>query len=189
MLTRCIYIIVLSLPWLLVSHTTMAGFKIEKRVKDVSVEGQSAQAAINQITTVAPKTENANHTGKWQGWLVQWHYGVKSSSLACSVNPTSVMIQAITEMPVLHWKGYDTAPPEEQRVWDEYQSQINTYQQGKIDLTIEAAKQVDIAFSRLGNQANCGMLHDAAKRKADRIIERAKKAQTEYDKKTRFGNL
>lgn len=171
---------------LLLPSIGMAAFKIQSKVKDYLVEGNTFEELKRTLHDNAPDTEDPRHKGKWHGWLVKWRYGFRQTPLSCRI--TDISIDVTTEIPKATWKGYDQAPKELQEKWDHYQEQLTKYQQSHIDFAINAGKSIDKRLSKLGTNANCTMINTQAEQKANKVIDRYKEKHHKYDKETQFGD-
>ena len=165
--------------------TAFAGFQVQKKVQDFVIDGTNFEQLMAQIEQHAPQTQIPEHRGKWHGWMVNWDYHFRVTSISCAIE--NFNIHVTTEVPNAIWKGYNQAPDDLKKLWDQYQYRITQYQQSHIDLAIETGKEVEKQLIKSGSSANCPLLTNEENRKTEHIIEKFKKKHQKYDEQTNYG--
>ena len=150
------------------------------------VSGLTVQEVRNQIDKFGPMhpTEKKRYDGITQ-WDLSWKYQLSRRGKIWIVTSRSVKLNIKVSVP--QWVDRDKASPLVQRQWKIYQSNLVRHEQGHVNIAMRAAKAIDNYIGTYGGASSLDQMQANIERNTKLILERFRKYDVNYDKRTRHG--
>ena len=150
------------------------------------VSGSTVEEVRDQIEKLGPMhpVEKKRYDGITQ-WNLSWKYQLSRRGKIWIVTSCSVKLNIKVRVP--QWIDRDKASPLVQRQWKIYQTNLVRHEQGHVNIAIGAANAVDKYIGTYGGASSIDQMRVNIERNAKLILERFRKYDVNYDKRTRHG--
>ena len=144
-----------------------------------AVRGDNAAALREDITR--------NRRNGWDGytdWQVNWRYRFEERPGSCGL--AAIEVQATVRVSLPEWRAEQPKRRLEQR-WSRYISALQEHEQGHVENAQRGAQAVDSALRGLAPQRDCGAMGKLADATCQRVLERVREWDRQYDARTEHG--
>jgi len=145
------------------------------------VVGTSADELRAQLDSRGPTGRHDAYTD----WWVQWRYDCAHTANACNVRSLRVNVDATITFP--HWTPPGDVSPELEEQWRAYLAALAIHEDGHTKIALEAANEIATALSSLPAYPSCAELERTADATGERILERYRQQELNYDHETEHG--
>ena len=149
------------------------------------VEGGSATVISAQLEKSGPLAEDGRRYPAKTRWDVQWKYDHHQEGVTCGVKDVTVAVGVAQNLP--RWRGEDRAAGALSARWRKFSEAVKRHEDGHKQNGLGAAAEIEGALQALKPASNCEDLDKAARAVGDRIIEKYRERDAEYDRKTDHG--
>ncbi|MDX1660838.1 MAG: DUF922 domain-containing protein [Gemmatimonadota bacterium] len=147
------------------------------------VAGSSVEEISASLDRAAPRIEGGRFRGTTE-WNVQWRFGYAPAGSGCSITELDVDLHVTTTVP--RWSPPPDATRELVALWRSYRSALDAHEAGHRAFAVEAANEVARTLRGL-RSASCVALPEEANARGHAVVERFRRAQRRYDRRTGHG--
>lgn len=144
---------------------------------------QEVRASIEKLGPMHP-TQKKRYDGITE-WDLSWKYQSSRRGKVWIVTSRSVILNIKVSVP--KWVDMDKASPLTQRQWKIYQSNLVRHEQGHVNIAMRAAMAIDNYIGTYGGASSLDQMQANIERNTKLILERFRKYDVNYDKRTRHG--
>ncbi|XPV83519.1 MAG: DUF922 domain-containing protein [Halarcobacter sp.] len=160
-----------------------------------------AEPIINVVKSyysVSGNTENAirrdinnkrysyigNNYDAFTKWSVDWHFNWKKVVNSCKINSVNTKVKVKYTFPrLINRNDLDTKVLKK---WDLYKKALLKHENGHKNFAIKSAKEIENTLIKM-HYNNCMILEKNANKIAEKIVNKYKNLEEEYDEKTVHG--
>lgn len=166
----------------------MAGLKAEPAINEeyvyYSVKPSSIENLLQALNHASPIRESGElfhgHTDSY----VKWNFWWNESEGKCAINRVTTEVKLKYTLPKLVTNNPNQAL---KSVWSKWYPALVKHEKGHGSFAIDAARRVESAIERLPAFNGCDVLSNEANSAGHRVLDKLKKRDAEYDKRTRHG--
>lgn len=118
-------------------------------------------------------------------WKVRSQYDLAGENGQCRVASVKVSIEVVHRLP--RWVNRSEAAPGLVERWDRYLQAVMVHEEGHKDFGITAARETEGVISGMAATQGCEELRRVLQTRVDELIDRIRKRELEYDKRTDYG--
>ena len=171
---------------LFVSMDAGAAPIIKRKNSTYDVSGETPAAVRAQIDIHGPmhptKKKRYDEITEWD---LNWKYQMSRRGKIWIVTSRTVTLDIRVKVP--QWTDRKKAPPLAQRQWKIYQTNLIRHEQGHVNIAVRAAHAIDKYIGTYGGASSVEHMRANIDRNAKLILEKFRKYDTSYDKRTRHG--
>lgn len=159
---------------------------IKRKNSTYDVSGETLSAVRSQIDILGPMhpTEKKRYDGITE-WDLNWKYQMSRRGKIWIVTSRTVTLDIRVKVP--QWTDRKKAPPLAQRQWKIYQTNLIRHEQGHVNIAVRAAHAIDKYIGTYGGASSAEHMRANIDRNTKLILEKYRKYDTSYDKRTRHG--
>ena len=159
---------------------------IKRKNLTYDVSGETPAVVRSQIDIHGPMhpTEKKRYDGITE-WDLNWKYQMSRRGKIWIVTSRTVTLDIRVKVP--QWTDRKKAPPLAQRQWKIYQTNLIRHEQGHVNIAVRAAHAIDKYIGTYGGASSVEHMRANIDRNAKLILEKYRKYDTSYDKRTRHG--
>jgi len=149
------------------------------------VDGKSATVIAAQLEKNGPAGEDGKRYAAKTRWDVQWKFNHDQQGETCGVKDIAVAVGIAQNMP--KWRGEDNAASALSARWKKFSEAVKRHEDGHKEHGVKAAAEIEAALQALKPASNCEDLDKAANAAGEKVIEKYRKLDAEYDRSTDHG--
>jgi len=127
------------------------------------------------------------HFDAFTRWSVRWQFQSVVQDGQFRVDAFATQTKAVVTLP--RWLPPEGVPPEVVKPWAQFLKGLMTHEEGHVRLAREAAAAIRREVAALGSYASRQELTDAINNTANRVLDRYRRQERDYDLQTRHGVL
>lgn len=149
------------------------------------VDGGSAAVLAGQIDQTGPVGPDGEHRPAKTKWDVQWKFKREQQGVTCSMGDVSVAVGIAQTLP--KWRGESRGPTALRTRWAQFSDALKRHEDRHKERGIKAGREIETAIGAIKPASNCEALDAAANTAAEEILDKHRKLDEEYDRKTGYG--
>jgi predicted secreted Zn-dependent protease len=149
------------------------------------VDGGSATVLVAQMDKNGPKAEDGKRYPSKTRWDVQWKYNHDQQGETCGVKDVAVAVGIAQNLP--RWRGEDKPAGALAARWKKFAEAVKRHEDGHKEHGLKAAVEIETALQALKPASNCEDLDKAANAAGERIVEKYRKRDADYERSTDHG--
>jgi predicted secreted Zn-dependent protease len=149
------------------------------------IEGGSAAVLAGQMDKAGPVGPDGEHHPARTKWEVQWKFKREQQGVACVIGDAAVVVGVAQMFP--KWRGEAKGPSALRSRWKQFEDALRSHEDRHKQHAIQAGKDIEAAIRSAKPAGNCEDLDTAANAAAEKIVEKYRKLDEDYDRKTRYG--
>ena len=159
---------------------------IKRKNSTYEVSGETPAEVRAQIDVHGPMhpKEKKRYDGITE-WDLSWKYQMTRRGKIWIVTSRIVTLDIRVKVP--QWADRKKAPPLAQRQWKIYRSNLIRHEQGHVNIATRAAHAIDKYIGTYGGATSVKQMRANIDRNAKLILEKFRKYDISYDKRTRHG--
>jgi predicted secreted Zn-dependent protease len=138
-----------------------------------------------QLDQKGPAGEDGKHQPSKTRWDVQWKFNHDQQGETCGAKDVAVMVGIAQNLP--KWSGGDKGPQALRKRWDRFAEALQRHEDKHKDHGIKAGAEIEAALLALKPAANCEDLDKAANAAGEKVIEKYRKLDRDYETATDHG--
>lgn len=171
--------------FIICSVNAYAEAEIFESVETYKVQGLSEKELRKSLSEKSPCKQDGKVFDAYTTWYVKWHFEWHNESGKYRIAKANSNVEVKFTMP--EWVNYANAPINLRRKWDKYIKALKEHENGHRDLGVEAAQAVIKAIEDVPARSSGELINNAANAAANRVLERYRAQEKEYDRKTNHG--
>ena len=175
------------LPALVLSflfQVTVTPVVVHETIGYYDVTGSSYGAVRSALDRLGPKDEAGKPFDAFTKWGVSYEWKYLQTATSCTLTAFGSTLDVEILLP--RWVQ-PSAEPELASRWNEYLLALTRHERGHAWFGRRAAEAIELEVRQIGPEPTCDALGDAVRRNADRVIERFRREERDYDHTTRHG--
>lgn len=149
------------------------------------VAGDTREELLRDMRVKGPRVEGRSTWGRHE-WSLRWSFRYAPSEGRCRMTDVRAELHSTTTLP--RWIQRDQGDAALVESWDAMMAALRVHENGHRDIAYRATRDV-LRTLRRTTDARCGFLGARANARAERIPERYRSLNREYDAETRSGLL
>jgi predicted secreted Zn-dependent protease len=149
------------------------------------LDGGSAAVLAGQIDQSGPVGPDGEHHPAKTKWDVQWKFKREQLGVNCSMGEVAVAVGIAQTLP--KWRGESKARSALRTHWEKFFAALKRHEERHKDRGIIAGREIEAAIRAVKPASNCEALDAAANTAAEEILDKHRKLDEEYDRKTGYG--
>ena len=149
------------------------------------VDGKSATVISAQMDKNGPTAEDGKRYPAKTRWDVQWKINHDQQGVTCGVKEVAVAVGIAQNLP--KWRGEDNGASTLSGRWKKFAEAVKRHEDGHKEHGIKAAAEIESALQGLKPASNCEDLDKAANAAGEKVIEKYRKLDADYDRTTDHG--
>ena len=138
---------------------------------------------LDAIKSVTPVRKNGKLFHGYTAWDISWTFRWQMSNAgSCEITSVTTNLLVTTTLPRL-----STSTQEAATQFNQFFPALVAHEQGHRRIALDAANQVDRSIAGLGQMIDCHVLEREANRIGYKILESARRRDSEYDSTTQAG--
>lgn len=175
-----IFFVCLSFPFLLAQDT-----EVFEKTETYKIYGQSESELRESLNQASPCKENGTTFDAHTTWYVKWFFTWKYNDGVYKISTANSNVEIKFIMP--EWSDKARAPKELQKKWENYYQALLSHEIGHRNIGVEAARAVVSAIKNVQPAINAQIIEKNANAAANRVLERYRTQEKEYDRETAHG--
>jgi predicted secreted Zn-dependent protease len=161
------------------------GFTEETIFVYYTITGSTAAELRAQMERLGPGGAGASHYDAASEWHFNWAHRSRPGPYGCAID--SVGVRATITMTMPKWDPPPDASPALRERWHVFLAALLVHEEGHRQIAISHGQQMVQALQALPPAPTCAALKAAVDATAKQILDRASRADAEYDRRTRHG--
>ncbi len=149
-----------------------------------AIVGTSERELRQQMHRFGPKDSGGAYDA-YTRWYVRWRYDYKQDGNQCDIARVATSVEVTFTLP--DWKNFREAPNELQHKWRSYMRALKEHEDGHKAIGVAAAAEIEEAIAAMPSAASCADLSRNANAIGERIINKRRLQEREYDVHTQHG--
>ena len=149
------------------------------------IDGSSATVLTAQMDQNGPAGEDGKRQPSKTRWDVQWKYNHDQVGVTCGVRDVMVAVGIAQNIP--RWRGENKSSGPLATRWKKFSEAVKRHEAVHKDHGMKAAAEIESALQGLKPASNCVDLDKAANAAGERIIQKYRELDAEYDRRTAHG--
>lgn len=149
------------------------------------VFGTDEQSIRNSMNANSPCKQDGKTFDAFTTWYVRWHFQWRNHDGKYKISKAGSNVEIKFVLP--DWQDRNRAPAALQEKWNNYYKALVEHEKGHAKIGREAAAAVIRAIMDVPPQSSGDQVSRAANAAANRVLERYRTEEREYDRKTRHG--
>lgn len=150
------------------------------------IDGSSATVLAAQLEQTGPKDEQGKRFPGKTRWDVQWQFNHQQEGETCGVKDVVVAVGIAQNMP--KWRGADKPGGTALKArWQKFQEALKRHEETHKEHGMKAGAEIEKALLALKPASNCEDLDKAANAAGERVVEKYRKLDADYDRSTDHG--
>jgi predicted secreted Zn-dependent protease len=149
------------------------------------IAGSSAEELRAQMSEFGPTNDSGERHDARTNWSVRWSYPFSREDGGCTPGPIKVTVDTTFVLP--QWDVPSNAAEELVDRWNTYMATLQLHENGHKEIAIEAGREILLSMDALPPYTSCGALEQAADALGERILDRFREEEFNYDKTTDHG--
>ena len=138
-----------------------------------------------QLDQAGPIGPDGNHYAGRTRWDIQWKFRHEQQGAACSMKDVAVAVGIAQMMP--RWRGQDKGAAGLKALWTKFFEALQRHEATHKEHGLKAGNEVEAAVLAVKPASNCEDLEVTANAAAQAIVEKYKRLDEQYDRKTAHG--
>lgn len=179
--------IALFLPSLqvVVAKEPVQNTEIFEKTETYKVYGTDEKSIRTSITKTTPCIQENEVFDASTTWYVEWFFKWQYANGLYHITEANSNVEIKLIMP--EWVDKEKAHPKIRTKWERYFKALSEHEYGHRNIAIEAAKGVNMAIIAIKPCPTSQALEISADAAANRVLERYRTQEKEYDRKTDHG--
>jgi predicted secreted Zn-dependent protease len=149
------------------------------------VHGNSATVLAAQLDQNGPvDADGKRYPGKTR-WDVQWKFNTDQAGETCSLKDVMVAVGIAQTLP--RWGGEDKGPATLKARWQKFAAALKRHEDGHLEFGRKAGAEIEQLLLAAKPGSNCEDLSRSVSAAADKVVEKYRRQDREYDKATDHG--
>lgn len=153
-------------------------------VQYYDIEGRTKKELIKEMKKKGVH-DGGKHFHANTHWRVTWNYDYAPSSDGCRAHSVKTDLDIDFLLP--RWVPPAGVSQDLMKKWETYYAALKTHEEGHADMGRKAAQEIEEKLWSLGPGLACPQFQKAANQEGGRIIDRYRKEDSDYDKRTQNG--
>lgn len=151
------------------------------------IGGASATVLAAQLDQNGPKDEDGKRRAGKTRWDVQWQFNHIQEGETCSIKDVAIAVGIAQNLP--KWRGEDKQEGGGalKARWRKFQEALKRHEEGHKEHGMKAAAEIEKVLLAIRPASNCEDLGKAANAAGERVIEKYRKLDSDYDRSTDHG--
>ena len=149
------------------------------------VSGSSATVLAAQLDQKGPVGEDGKRYAAKTRWDVQWKFNHDQKGETCGVKDVAVAVGIAQNLP--KWGGEDKGPDALRKRWDKFADALKRHEDQHREHGMKAGEEIEAALLAVKPASNCEDLDKAANAAGEKIIEKYRGRDQEFDRSTDHG--
>jgi predicted secreted Zn-dependent protease len=158
--------------------------EVKVQTKYYYIQGRSIRQLQQAMKESEDKTGFENFYAKTD-WHLKWNYKYRDMGAACLVEALQTELKITYIMP--KWTNKNLGYPDLVQKWDQFYKALLTHEQGHGNIGRQAEAEVREVLPKLGAKTGCMGFNQLANAEGQRILEKYRKIEKEYDASTNHG--
>lgn len=144
-----------------------------------------AGSSASELRAQLDSHRETERVDAYTDWQIQWRYDYARSADGCRLESLIVSLDVTLTFP--RWTPPEGVSPALQERWRAYLAALEAHEQGHEKLAAQAADEIAAALSSLPLYPSCAELEQAADEAGERVLQRYRQLELEYDRETEHG--
>jgi predicted secreted Zn-dependent protease len=145
------------------------------------IRGTTTEALRREIAAKGPE-------GRWWGTAstsFSFRITTRTTANGCAVDTVRAAADSTVRLP--RWANRAEAPAQVQDQWDGYLRSLELHERGHVQISLDAAKDLERTLREIPEQPSCSLVEAEAKRRSSAVNSRLRDRQVGYDAETDHG--
>lgn len=150
------------------------------------IHGKSATVLAAQLDRNGPPDANGKRYAGRTRWDVQWKFNNQQQGETCGLKDVVIAVGIAQTLP--RWGEEDNGEATALKVrWQKFAEALKRHEDGHKELGLKAGAEIEAALLGVKPASNCEDLGKAANAAANKVIEKYRQQDKDYDRSTDHG--
>ncbi|MFZ5950366.1 MAG: DUF922 domain-containing protein [Candidatus Rifleibacteriota bacterium] len=156
-----------------------------EKIETYKISGINENSIRKSLDKNSPCKQKGKTFDAFTTWYVNWYFNWKLLDGKYSITDVNAQVEIKFVLP--EWVESSKSPAGLVQKWNSYFRALKDHEDGHKKISIEAANAVIVAIKNVKPQSSSQNLENLANQSANRVLERYRMQEIEYDRTTQHG--